>query len=97
MPKNLQEIVSNKATTSIQLKWEDPASGVHANFYIEWSKTGSSVIGISVSSKSKTISGLEPGQEYEVKVYAVSNGVKSIGLSGKFSTSRYQSINCIPR
>ena len=54
---------------------------------MKWSKTGSADLkNETVTNTSKEIAGLEPGQNYTVTVYTVSNDVQSEGIEGTFST-----------
>ena len=88
-PGNLIENIQNRATTSIDILWDVPANGLHPRYYIEWFKGSSRVSNVTVTETTTTITGLEPGQIYNVTVYTVSNSVKSDGTSAMFTTSKY--------
>ena len=83
---NLREDSTKRTTTSIDVLWDEPATGEHPQYYIEWHIGNSKVDNATVTTNTKSITGLEPGQKYQVKVYTVSNDVKSVELSETFAT-----------
>jgi hypothetical protein len=87
-PTNLRENIATKNTTSIDVVWDEPTNGVHQKYYIKWFKDGLSENHDTLAETSKTLSALEPGQNYNVSVYTVSNGVNSSGISKIFTTSK---------
>ncbi|KAK2146625.1 hypothetical protein LSH36_594g03000 [Paralvinella palmiformis] len=85
-PQNLSENVEAKTTTAVFVVWDPPVGDESYNYLVVWLKTGTDAKNDTVTSTSINITGLEPGQMYNITVYTVINGVNSRGVNGIFST-----------
>ena len=88
-PKSLKEDVSKKTTTSIHVIWDPPDNSKHPEYVIEWFIGNSNKGSDTVKTTSDTITGLNPGQKYKIKVWTLSNAVKSEEVNGDFATGLY--------
>lgn len=87
-PENLREDSAKRTTTSITISWDAPSAPSNPDYYIEWFKGSSKAGSQTTDQLTTTLSGLDPGQSYNISVYAVSNGIKSEGINETLATSK---------